>query len=142
MHGSGSRSYININNNAEAERCYKKALKINPACGRAYHDLFICYDMSHQPEKRKEILEQARQYMGDDIRLKYMEARMANIEKDYERGLSYLNDVEIPADPLGVDILYEAGWMYDRLKDSKKPITCWPRPTGYRNKASRPPLLM
>lgn len=114
-------SYININDNIEAEHCYKKALEIDPACGRAYHNLFICYDMNYQPEKRKEILEQARKYIkNDDIRLKYMEARMANIEKDYERGLSYLNDIEIPAEPLGVDILYEAGWMYDRLKDSEK----------------------
>lgn len=118
-------SYINAGNNKEAERCYKKVLELNLESAIAYHNLFICYDMNHKTEARKEILEQARRHVKkDNTRLRYMEARMANIEKDYERGLSFLEDLEIPADTLGVDILFEAGWLYDRLKDSEKAYNC------------------
>lgn len=118
-------SHANMNQREEAQYCYEQGLECNPSYAPAYQNLFISYDMGHNTEALKRILEKARKHISGTIRLAYMEARMARKEQDYERGLKYLENLEIPPDPLGVDILFEAARIYDKLDEVDKAYNCF-----------------
>lgn len=116
--------HANLGQWKEAQHCYESGLASNPTYAPAYQNLFISYDMTHCQEELERTLKAARENIPGNLRLAYIEARMAKKKKDYKRGLEYLENIEIPTDQLGVDILFEAGWMYDKLGESEKAYNC------------------
>jgi tetratricopeptide (TPR) repeat protein len=116
--------HMNISEIEEAGNCYKKAIDLNPNDELLYHNLYAYYDMTHDKEGAQNIIDRAKKHITGSTRLTYLEARHLAKQKEYEKGLSLLENVEIPKDSLGVDILFEAAWMYDKTESPEKAFNC------------------